>query len=226
MPEAETKQKQDAKPVVPAGAMKLHPLFKLPSPQRKKAEDGSGQMVEVDFRIGNEVASYTAQELIEKIGLYKEYEREIRSIKAPKNLVLRDRMRRKSYNSFVSRVKGYTRSLVKWYNTRMESQNAGVIGVWLPSHAGSKEDVFYIQAVYSLERGTIMLGEADETTMAIWKTMRLTQNGHIKYVETRRIAKAMHDQQGIEKDIRHQLKLLIDGEIPNKIPKIGFEEQK
>lgn len=218
-------QKTEPQAATPLAADKLHPLFKLPSPQRKKAEDGSGQMVEVDFRIGREAKVYTVEELLDKTGLYDEYEKDLRTIKSPRNMVRRDRLRRQVYNSYVSRLKRWTRQLGEWYSERMASQGAFVMALWLPLGKDG-EDIFFIQAVISSERNTILLGEIDEATYGLWKTMKSTESNHMRYMDARKIAKTIFDHQpGIGKDDRHRLELLSRGEIAKNLQALGYSEK-
>ncbi len=193
---------------------KMDRLFRI-SPVRVKAQDGSNETVIIEHRIGKEAGYFTLRDLMEKLGFEKEHaefmKEMLRQIKNPNE-------RKEVTDAHYVHEKRRANRLVSEYRKHVETMYSLLARPLLPAMTfvpvTDREDAFYIQGIVRADDHTLVVGEPEDLyrwTEAVYCKTKIWADLN-KRAESQ--AKALMRFPGLNKDIRHRLGQITQGEIP------------
>lgn len=196
---------------------KMDRLFRI-SPVKTKAQDSSGLTITVEHRIGKDAGVFTMRDLMEKLGLEQEHAEfmkdMLRQIKNPDE-------RKEVCDSHYNRQRARAQKVVSDYRKHLELFYGNYARPVLPAinfvHVSDDETGLYIQGIVDAVTYELLVGEPEDiyrwTETVFSKTKKWADLN--KRAELQ--AKALMKCPGINKDIRHRLQAITQGELPDKL---------
>jgi hypothetical protein len=196
---------------------KMDRLFRI-SPVKMKAQDGSGTMITVEHRIGKEAGFFTLRDLMEKLGLEQEHadfiKDMLRQIKNPDE-------RKEVTDAHYTRQKAKAMKVTSDYRRHLELFYGNYPRPVLPAISfvpvTDNDNALFIQGLVDSSSYELLVGEAEDiyrwTETVFTKTKKWADLN--KRAELQ--AKALLKCPGINKEIRHRLDSIKNGEIPPKL---------
>lgn len=192
-------------------------LFKI-SPLKVKAADGSGQTITVEHRIGREAGFFTLRDLMEKLGLEEEH---VRFMKDMLKQIKNPDERKDVCDAHYVRQKSKAQKIVSDYRRHMEIFYGNYPRPLLPAigfvPVADSELGLYVQGIVDANNYEVLVGEPEDvyrwTETVFAKTKKWADLN--KRAELQ--AKALMKIHGISNEIRHRLKAITQGEIPQRL---------
>lgn len=200
-----------------ANVEKMDRLFKI-SPVKMKAQDGTGQMITIEHRIGKEAGVFTMRDLMEKLGFEAEYAQfmkdMLRQIKNPDE-------RKAVCDSYYSKQKSRARAVVLEYKKHLEYFYGNYSRPVLPAFAfvgvSDQDSALYMQGIVDAETYELLVGEPEDIYRWTETVYSKTKNFADLNKRAELQARALMKCPSINKEIKNRLHAITQGQLPEKL---------
>ena len=202
---------------------RINRLFKI-DPVKVKARDSSSETILVEHRIGKEGGVYTANALMDKLGLEKEYYDYVSELEKK----FKDRKRFEALSTqFYRGQKDKMTRITGKYRRFLETFYGNYPRPLLPMFAfvpvSDKTDGIYIQGLLDLDTLKLVVGTPDDD--ALWAETVFTKTKRFADLNqrARKTARALSAMPGINKDVSRRMLEIAQGNVPEH--RLMFQEK-
>jgi len=200
---------------------KIDKLFRIPL-VRVKAKDGSGDQIPIEHRIGSAAGWYPADSLMERLGFERQYadicsKERGRYTKSDNWEVVSNAL----YEDFRSKMGRIVTSYRKFLEEFYLNQPRPLLPMFSFVRIGDKGRGLYIQGLRDTQTLTPVVYDKIDDVLSWADTQRgLTRKAHERYIQMHQTLKATLALPGVNKDIQHQIKLML---ADREAPRLGHD---
>lgn len=180
-----------------------------------KAKDGSGRRVIIEHRIGKTTSHFTKKQILNKVGLEKEWREQCRSLQRRITNIkewesLCDSLYGTQMKKLGAMVTHYRKFLTKFYST----QDIVPCLTYVPVD-GSGTFGIYVQALVDAKTRMLVAGEAED--LALWSEVTASrEKSHVDMYDVAvSVAKGLMRLSSVNRDIVHRMTMVAKGDVPN-----------
>lgn len=180
-----------------------------------RAKDGSGRKVIIEHRIGKTTASFAKKQLLNKVGLEKEWREQCKMLQRRiTNAKEWEKLCDALYTSQMKKLGGMIGSYRKFLNNFYGTQGISPCLTYVPVD-GSGSFGIYIQALIDEKTRMLVAGEPED--LALWSEVTASrEKSHVDmYDNALLVAKGLLRLSSVNKDIQARMQLVTRGEVPN-----------
>ena len=191
---------------------KLNKLFKIP-PKTHEAKDGSGRKVIVEHRVGRTSVAYTAEMLMDRLGLENEWAETCSKLeKKFRDREMFDKLSDQVYAGERAKLSGAVKAFRSHLEKFYQTQGIAPLLAFVPIN--DKDTGLYIQAFVDVTSHQLVVGDVGDAVIWSESVAIRTKPMADMFKRSQSTARKLLGRKDVNKDLAGRLEAVVSGELP------------